>query len=437
MQVTPPTPATVRPHLHSDADGNNTPDGTSDDHMGSSDGSSSDNDQQNAMDQTLRDRCIVNKGPRVHSSSSQLFPIQCPQMLNNQLSIHPSTHFIRRDQCTEEYLRTLTQRITVNEPELERLQHEFNFLTHYAGVFRQASARTLQEVCDKQQQNPYDHPKLGVWDIEKIKQVCANDHDEIQRNIDELEERVSDVRRSINRDLAERNAAQFGMNYLRNHPNDEFVIFVMESGNYLQRTNPYYPSRFSVNRETTTTTTTRSSTIVTESNTLGVLRKKTPGRYEPRPRDKRSNVETNELFTSLPLFKIVKITFASEMINYLQIRENVLLVLPSQTKMYLDISQIVDNNLIIFYDLIQGYYTSGKYSSELDLLQKAYFHFTHLLERSSISLNDKKDLLNEINKTIKLHMSTSMGWYYKTLHAIMDIKIKVFNTQEKMYAIKI
>jgi hypothetical protein len=125
------------------------------------------------------------------------------------------------------------------------------------------------------------------------------------------------------------------------------------------------------------------------------------------------------------------------MVDYFQIRENVLLVLPSKTKMYLDISQIVDNNLIIFYDLIQGYYTSGKYSSELDLLQKAYFHFTHLLERSSISLNDKKDLLNEINETIKLHMTTSMGWYYKTLHAIMDIKIKVFNTQAKMYAIKI
>ena len=437
MQVTPPTPATVRPHLHSDADGNNTPDGTSDDQMGSSDASNSDNDQQNVMDQTLQDRCIVNKGPRVHSSSSQLFPIQCPQTHNNQLSIHPSTHFIRRDQCTEEYMRTLNERITANEPELERLQHEFAVLTHLAGVFRQATARTLQEVWDRRQQNPYEKPILSVWDIDKIKEVCSNDHDGIERTTDELEERVSDLRRSINRDLAERNAAQFGMNYLRNHPNDEFVIFVMESGNYLQRTNSYYPSRFSVNRETTTTTTTRSSTIVTESNTLGVLRKKSQGRYEPRPRDKRSNVETNELFTSLSSFKIVKLTFASEMVDYFQIRENVLLVLPSKTKMYLDISQIVDNNLIIFYDLIQGYYTSGRYSSELDLLQKAYFHFTHLLERSSISLNDKKDLLNEINETIKLHMTTSMGWYYKTLHAIMDIKIKVFNTQAKMYAIKI
>jgi hypothetical protein len=435
MQVTPPTPATVRPHLHSDADGNNTPDGTSDDQMGSSDASSSDNDQQNVMDQTLQDRYIVNKGPRVHSSSSQLFPIQCPQMLNNQLSIHPSTHFIRRDQCTEEYLHTLNQRITANEPELERLQREFEFLTHYAGVFRQASARAIQEVCNKRQQNPYEKPILSVWDIDKIKEVCSNDHNEIERTIDELEERVSDLRRSINRDLAERNAARFGMNYMRDHPNDEFVIFVMESGNYLQRTNPYYPSRFSVNRETTTTTTTQSSTIVTESNILGVLRKKTPGRYVPR--DKRSNVETNELFTSLPLFKIVKLTFASEMIDYFQVRENVLLVLPSQTKMYLDISQVVDNNLIIVYNLINGYYTSGKYSSELDMLKKAYFDFTHQLERSSISLNDKKDLLNEINETIKLHLTTSMSWYYNTLHAIMDIKIKVFNTQAKMYAIKI
>jgi hypothetical protein len=71
------------------------------------------------------------------------------------------------------------------------------------------------------------------------------------------------------------------------------------------------------------------------------------------------------------------------------------------------------------------------------MLKKAYFDFTHQLERSSISLNDKKDLLNEINETIKLHLTTSMSWYYNTLHAIMDIKIKVFNTQAKMYAIKI
>jgi hypothetical protein len=128
-------------------------------------------------------------------------------MLNNQISIHPSTHFIRRDQCTEEFLRTLNQRIAANEPEFERLQHEFQFLTHYAGVFRQASARTIQEVCNKRQQNPYEKPFLSVWDIDKIKEVCANDHDKIERNIDQLEVRVSDLCRSINCDLAQRNAA--------------------------------------------------------------------------------------------------------------------------------------------------------------------------------------------------------------------------------------
>ncbi len=87
------------------------------------------------------------------------------------------------------------------------MQHEFQFLTHYAGVFRQASARTIQEVCDKRQQNPYEKPFSSVWDIDKIKEVCANDHDKIERNIDQLEVRVSDLCRSINCDLAQRNAA--------------------------------------------------------------------------------------------------------------------------------------------------------------------------------------------------------------------------------------
>ncbi len=99
------------------------------------------------------------------------------------------------------------------------------------------------------------------------------------------------------------------------------------------------------------------------------------------------------------------------MMDWLNIWENVLLVLPSKSKMYLDISKTVDNNFIIFHNLISGYYTSGKYSSELDLLKKAYFDFTHQLERSSISFSNKKDLISELDETIKNHVNTSMSWY--------------------------
>jgi hypothetical protein len=93
--------------------------------------------------------------------------------------------------------------------------------------------------------------------------------------------------------------------------------------------------------------------------------------------------------------------------DWLNIRENVLLVLPSKSKMYLDISK-TDNNFIIFHNLISGYYTSGKYSSELDLLKKAYFDFTWS-DPPFPSLTKKILFLNWM-KRLKT-MNTSMSWY--------------------------
>jgi len=86
-----------------------------------------------------------------------------------------------------------------------------------------------------------------------------------------LEWTVDEFCCSINRNLAEQNGACLGINYIRDHPNDEFVIFVIEQGNFLQRTNPFYPPQFSANHDMTTTTT-RSTTTTTVSNTLGIMR---------------------------------------------------------------------------------------------------------------------------------------------------------------------
>jgi hypothetical protein len=41
------------------------------------------------------------------------------------------------------------------------------------------------------------------------------------------------------RNAAEISAMRFGLNYARQHPSDEFVIFVMGEGHILQRTNPF------------------------------------------------------------------------------------------------------------------------------------------------------------------------------------------------------
>ena len=101
---TKPTPAS-KPFLgrklvvkdrNFESDDDNTPTGTSGDE------SEFTSESESAFpDESFQDPCVVNKGPRVHGSSSRIFPIQCPASLKNYLPIHPSTHFITREMCRD------------------------------------------------------------------------------------------------------------------------------------------------------------------------------------------------------------------------------------------------------------------------------------------------------------------------------------------------
>jgi hypothetical protein len=63
-----------------------------------------------------------------------------------------------------------------------------------------------------------------------------------ENRFDNLELRLNQLCTTINRQLAEVSAAQFGINYQTSHPDAEFVIFIREDGNIVQRTNRYSPS---------------------------------------------------------------------------------------------------------------------------------------------------------------------------------------------------
>ena len=390
------------PNIGSDDD--NTPTGTSGDE------SEFTSESESAFpDESFQDPCVVNKGPRVHGSSSRIFPIQCPASLKNYLPIHPSTHFITREMCTQTFLHSVQEMLRANNEELtnvrERIVYERN---HERFIKSEYETEELYSNRMRWQENS---------------------------RID-LELRLNQLGRTINRHLAEVSAAQFGINYQRSHPYDEFVIFIREDGNILQRTNEYSPSRFE--NEQTTSTTTAKPTVT--------LRKEYPERH---PRDKRSNVHTNQLDVSshvgvtppinvtppmnvdlptnaTPEFKVVWVNHVFEMATLFENPENVLVVYPNKNFIFKALTKTMDNNFKILQDLIKGYFSNG-YKASLDHTALAYLKFTSKLEHSLLPIDFKKRYISEVDDFIKQQLQSDLRWYHNPLRALEDLNTKILD----------
>jgi hypothetical protein len=390
------------PNIGSDDD--NTPTGTSGDE------SEFTSESESAFpDESFQDPCVVNKGPRVHGSSSRIFPIQCPASLKNYLPIHPSTHFITREMCTQTFLHSVQEMLRANNEELtnvrERIVYERN---HERFIKSEYETEELYSNRMRWQENS---------------------------RID-LELRLNQLGRTINRHLAEVSAAQFGINYQRSHPYDEFVIFIREDGNILQRTNEYSPSRFE--NEQTTSTTTAKPTVT--------LRKEYPERH---PRDKRSNVHTNQLDVSshvgvtppinvtppmnvdlptnaTPEFKVVWVNHVFEMATLFENPENVLVVYPNKNFIFKALTKTMDNKFKILQDLIKGYFSNG-YKASLDHTALAYLKFTSKLEHSLLPIDFKKRYISEVDDFIKQQLQSDLRWYHNPLRALEDLNTKILD----------
>jgi hypothetical protein len=400
------------PNIGSDDD--NTPTGTSGDE------SEFTSESESAFpDESFQDPCVVNKGPRVHGSSSRIFPIQCPASLKNYLPIHPSTHFITREMCTQTFLHSVQEMLRANNEELTNVRERIVYERNHERFIK--SEHETQELYSN---------RMRWQENSRI----------------DLELRLNQLGRTINRHLAEVSAAQFGINYQRSHPYDEFVIFIREDGNILQRTNEYSPSRFE--NEQTTSTTTAKPTVT--------LRKEYPERH---PRDKRSNVHTNQLDVSshvgvtppinvtppmnvtlpvnvVPQFEVVVINHVFEMAALFEHPKNLLVVYPNKNLIFKALTKTMDNSFIIFHDLIKGYYPN-RYTDSLAHTTLAYFKFTSELERSSIDIDFKKHFIAELDDFIKQQLHSNLRWYYKPLGAIEDLNTKILSTEHDMFSIRV
>jgi hypothetical protein len=341
------------------------------------------------------------------------------------------TTFISRQQCTDEGLRIVQQRLADNRVDLANVTDDLSIFNTYLEFQQNAQDNVFDQVCAARAKAP-TRPVLSIANLERTRLFCERTLDDTVRFIRSLEHRRNEINRMINRDLAEESAIRFGRNYARLHA-DEFVIYLMEQGHILQLTNPFYPSRFSATNEPPATAT-QTPTAAPPPPTFGPMRKKhTPSK---RPRDKRSNVLTNELDVSLH-FDVVSIDHAFQMADLLKHGKNMLIVFPDNTKIFRSLTKLMDNNFIVMHDSIKGYYTSGKFDTLLVQLTSDYFRFTTALERSSIHIDFKKQFIIDLNDFIRQQISSDLRWYYYPRNAIEDVKTKIVTVTHNMYSIKI
>jgi len=450
--VTKPTPAskpgfvkilkvpTPRPDA-SESDSEFTPEGTSDDGW-DSDAPHTPVERFNhfrELETSLVDSCVANLGPRVHSSSSDIYPVNCPEIIDNRLPIHPSTHFIRSEQCTEAGLDAVLQRLAENQEAIVDATNELEILNNFMRIQQNSQANVFADVCKARIVNP-NAPFLTVENVDRTKAMCVENIQRTANFVRHLECRLRSLRQTVNRDLAEQSAISFGRNYARHHPNEEFVIFLLEEGNVIQRTNPFHPSRFSPTEEPEEPA---ARVTLAPPNLDGPVRKKTPSK---RPRDKRSNVLSNRLDSQVDSrvdsqvelhFDVMKIDHVFQMANLFHLKKNILIVFPDSAKIFQSLTKTMDNNLIILHDSVKTYYTSGRYEANLKMMTSDYFKFTNALERSSVDLDFKKHFILELNDFVRQKLGDQLKWFYNPYDSIEEVRTKILNVSQKMYSIKI
>lgn len=381
-------------------------------------GSSSDSN----MDQSFVDPCVINRGPRLHSTSSFLYPIQCPEVLANNLPVHPSTHFVRREDCTAVRIQEYEQRLRETRESIYDLVNYIPIHQSYHRISESARENAFGTICKAAERNPHIS-FLSPENIARTKALCAVRMENSFDYILDLERRLAIFRQLEVRITAELSAMRFGHNYARQHPSDEFVIFVMEEGNVLQRTNPFQPSRFSGPN--------------IEVPEMPEDHFPTPAPGTPR-RLPRSNVHTNQLAEpSPPHFDVIHIEHTFQLINCFNKNRNVLIVFPGDSDTFRSLTRTMDNNLIIIHDSIKRYYTSGRFEPQLKNISSEYFKFTTQLRLSHIDFKFKNDYIMELDDYIRHQLDGNMRWFYDTWYCLEDLKMKISQMFQKLYSTKI
>jgi hypothetical protein len=377
-------------------------------------------------DESFVDRCVVHRGPQIVSSTSQMYPVTCPALLNRNLPIHPSNHHFTREQCTIQRLHQTQDRLTTERERLSNVTSDLVIFNRYLHIQETARDNVFSRVAAARASNPNFNDRIPMETERRTRIMCENDIQRIRCFLQHLGRSQIEVRGSIRQLECEESAIRFAMNYASQHPTNEFVIYMFEETHVIQQVNHAVLSRFHV---------TPSPSIEPEEEVP-----ERPG--EPprkRPRDKRSNTETNSVFNNEQsvAFKVIEIDHAFELQSILDKRENVLIVFPDKIQVVKDLTETLENNFILLADSVRTYYTSGWYDSKIHEMTKDFFHFTNRLLSSSVPFKAKKALVKKLNAVIFTQLDHKLGWFYDTTASLKTTEMAVKDVSSKLYAIKI
>ena len=415
---------------HEVCSNNGSNNGSDDDGSDSGSGSNSGNEnQQGNPDQSFADPVIVNRGPPIANAANQMYPIRCPDMFSSNLPIHPSSFFIPRARCTQTGLAEVRGSLSYQQEQFQNATDDLTVFTHYHRLQISGRTRALTNVAAAQRVHPHNSI-LSQENVNRARIMCENDEAQTVGFIRHLEQIANDLRRQILHLTREELAIRFGNNYMRQHPDHDFVIFILAEGNVLQRVNSLTePLHTGVRSEYYTTTTT---TTTTERPEEPIQRKKQSAK---RPRSTRHNIHTNLIHHETEEenelnehFDIINIDHVFEMTEILARPEqkNTLFIIPNKDKIYMALTKKIDEFLIIIHDSVQYYYTSGKFNAQLEDMKTNYFKFTFRLRQSSVAFSVKKQLINRLEKVMYDQLALNMHWFYSTEYAIDKVIYEIW-----------
>ena len=386
------------------------------------------------VDESFVDSCVAERGPRIISSSNRMFPVRCPQRrrFDGTLPIHPNTHFFDRLACNSHQLGQAQAQLLLRRERRQNVTDDLVIFRRYLEIQTNARDNVFSAVHAARANNPHFNNRISPETERRTRVMCENDLLRIECFIQHLEHRQIDLEQNIRQLEREEAALRFGINYRYQHPSHEFVIYMFEDEHVIQRTNDPVQTGFRF-RPTEPPSRPDPEDVPEE-----------PGQPpKKRPRDKRSDTETNRVVaeenTDLESFKFqtVEIFHVHQVWSILKAEKNVLVVFPDQETTLKDLTAQLENNYIIFSDSIRNYYTSGWYDEELHKVTVEFFHLTNRFLSSSVDFLSKKTLVRQLEKVLFEQLDSNLNWYRDTTNAVEKVKLEISKVSSKLYSLKI
>ena len=328
------------------------------------------------------------------------------------LPIHPDHLFMARQDMTQEVLDRIRMRLEGHRFQLINQVALFNNQITYVPRFGEQLSPTM----------------------ERLLQECFDHNEELARYMDEMRPEQRNLRLLIIFMERQEAALVEGMNFMRENPDVEFVIYITEEQNVLQRVQPL-------------------GNIFPTPPPTSIYHRKYPRNARLSHFHHQLHLQTNAVQFDYPFlnrtnqtnftaecshlrpFKIVSIQHSFEIFN-LTDGENKIIIFPTKNDVLVKYQSMLDHNLKLFSDTIRGYFTTPYYLHHLVDLENVYSRFKNTLAVALEAIENKFDFINKVNDAVLKELSEDYHWYYDPLASINNVIDKMYIMNTKFFNIE-